>query len=116
MRDLVLQASGFLAIAVAIVHGVLGESRVFAHARIEPPAAKLLIRLVWQAGTVAWVGGGVLLICAGWFFPAPARQATILVLAVVFATAALGNAWATRGQHYGWMAMAVVVAMALAGL
>lgn len=116
MRDIVLQLSGVLAVATAITHGVLGETRVFARARIEPPAMKLLIHLVWQAGTVAWIGGGVLLICAGWFFPAPARQATILVLAIVFSAAALGNAWATRGRHFGWMAMAVVVLLALGGL
>ncbi|MFX6035977.1 hypothetical protein ABTE74_21575, partial [Acinetobacter baumannii] len=79
MRDIVLQASGVLAIAVAIIHGVLGASRGFAHARIEPPAATLLIRLVWQCGTVAWIGGGVLLVCAAWMFPDPARRATILV-------------------------------------
>ncbi|QCI66629.1 hypothetical protein [Phreatobacter stygius] len=116
MRDVLLLLSGCLAVAIAITHGVLGETRVFARARIEPPATKLLIHLVWQAGTVAWIGGGVLLICAGWFFVDPARRATILVLAVVFASAALANAWATRGRHYGWMGMALVVVLALAGL
>lgn len=30
MRDIVLQLSGVLAVATAITHGVLGETRVFA--------------------------------------------------------------------------------------
>src|SRR3982074_3452658 len=64
MRDLLLQCSGVAAIAVALIHGVLGETKVFARATIEPPRLRKLIRLVWQAGTVAWVGGGVLLIAA----------------------------------------------------
>jgi hypothetical protein len=64
MRDLLLQCSGVAAIAVALIHGVLGETKVFARATIEPPRLRQLIRLVWQAGTVAWIGGGVLLIAA----------------------------------------------------
>src|SRR5580698_6658574 len=66
MRDLLLQCSGIAAIVVAIIHGVLGETKVFARATIEPPRLRTLIRLVWQAGTVAWIGGGVLLIAAPW--------------------------------------------------
>ena len=64
MRDLLLQCAGLLTIAVAIVHGVLGETKVFARARIEPERLRTLIRLVWQASTVAWIGGGVLLLAA----------------------------------------------------
>jgi hypothetical protein len=36
MRDLFLQAAGIAAIAVALIHGILGEVRVFARATIEP--------------------------------------------------------------------------------
>ena len=51
MRDILLQCSGVAAIAVALIHGVLGETKVFARATIEPPRLRTLIRLVWQAGT-----------------------------------------------------------------
>ena len=59
-----LQCAGVAAIVVALIHGVLGETKVFARATIEPPRLRTLIRLVWQAGTVAWIGGGVLLVAA----------------------------------------------------
>jgi hypothetical protein len=36
MRDSLLYASGTLGLAAAFVHGLLGETRVFARARIEP--------------------------------------------------------------------------------
>ena len=36
MRDLILQCAGVAAIAVALIHGVLGETKVFARATIEP--------------------------------------------------------------------------------
>ena len=115
MRDLLLQCSGIAAIAVARIHGVLGETRVFARATIEPPRLRNLIRLVWQAGTVAWIGGGVLLVAAPWMASEPARHWIIATLAVVYGFAAFANAWATRGRHFGWMAMSAVVALAVAG-
>ena len=115
MRDLLLQISGVVAIAVALIHGVLGETRVFARATIEPPRLRDLIRLVWQTSTVAWIGGGVLLISAPWMASEPARHWIVVTLACVFAFAALCNALATRGRHFGWMALSAVVALAVAG-
>ena len=115
MRDILLQCSGAAAIVVALIHGVLGETKVFARATIEPPRLRNLIRLVWQAGTVAWIGGGILLIAAPWMASAPARHWIVATMAIVFAFAAVANAWATRGRHFGWMAMSAVVALAMAG-
>jgi hypothetical protein len=45
----------------------------------------------------------------------PARHWIIVTMACVFAFAALGNAFATRGRHFGWMALSAVVALAIAG-
>jgi hypothetical protein len=115
MRDLLLQTSGLAAIAAALIHGVLGETKVFARASIEPPRLKTLIRLVWQAGTVAWIGGGVLLIAAPWMASEPARHWIVVTFACVFGFAALANAFATRGRHFGWMALTAVVGLAVAG-
>lgn len=115
MRDLLLQCAGVAAIAVALIHGILGETKVFARATIEPPRLRQLIRLVWQAGTVAWIGGGVLLIAAPSMGSEPARHWIIVTLAAVFGFAALANAWAMRGRHFGWVALSGVVALAVAG-
>ena len=115
MRDILLQCAGVVAIAVALIHGVLGETKVFVRATIEPPRLRTLIRLVWQAGTVAWIGGGALLIAAPWMASEPARHWIVATMAIVFAFGAFGNAWATRGRHVGWMALSAVVALAVAG-
>jgi len=116
MRDLAMQVSGVLAIVVAVAHGVLGETRVFARAQIEPPWARRLVYAVWQCSTVAWLGGGVLLFAVPLLSPEAARRLTILVLAAVYGAGVIGNAWATRGRHFGWMAMAGVIVLALCGL
>jgi hypothetical protein len=115
MRDLLLQCSGLTAIAVALIHGTLGETRVFVRATIEPPRLRTLIRGVWQAGTVAWMGGGVLLLAAPWLASESARHWIVVTMAGVFGFAALANAWALRGRHFGWMLLSAVVAMAVAG-
>jgi hypothetical protein len=115
MRDVLLQCSGAAAIAAAVIHGVLGETKVFKRATIEPARLRTLIRLVWQAGTVAWIGGGVLLIAAPLMSSEPARHWIVVTLAGVFGFAAMANAWATRGRHFGWVALSSVVALAVAG-
>ena len=43
MRDVLLQTAGIATLAVALVHGILGETRVFARARIEPERLRTLI-------------------------------------------------------------------------
>ena len=115
MRDLLLQCSGVAAIAVALIHGVLGETRVFARATIEPPRLRKLIRLVWQAGTVAWIGGGVLLIAAPLLGSESARHWIVATIVIVYAFAIAANAWWSRGKGFGWKALSVVVVLAVAG-
>ncbi|WGR94696.1 hypothetical protein MTX26_01145 [Bradyrhizobium sp. ISRA443] len=115
MRDYLLQGAGVIAIIISLIHGVLGELRIFARATVEPPRLRLLLRLVWQAGTVAWIGGGVLLVVAPAMASDAARHWIVATLAVVFGCAALANAIATRGRHFGWIGMSVVVALAIAG-
>ena len=116
MRDLALQAAGVLAIVVAIVHGVIAELRVFTTAHIEPRGTRRLLRLIWQASTVDWIGIGVLLIAAPWLDSQVARHWVIAVAVVVYGYAAAGNAVANRGRHPGWILMSCVVALALTGL
>ena len=115
MRDLLLQCSGVAAIVVALIHGVLGETKVFARATIEPPRLRTLIRLVWQAGTVAWIGGGVLLIAAPWMASESGAALDRGDARGGVRLAAFANAWAMRGRHFGWVALSAVVALAVAG-
>jgi hypothetical protein len=116
MRDLALQAAGVLAILVAVVHGAIAELRVFATARIEPRGTRRLLRMVWQASTIDWIGIGVLLMATPALGSQVARQWIIAVAVVVYGFAAVGNAVVTRGRHIGWVLMLTVIALALAGL
>ncbi len=116
MRDLALQAAGALAIIVAIAHGIIAERRIFPRLSIEPQRTRRLLRMVWQASTVDWIGIAVLLIAAPALGSPAARQWVIAVAVVVYGYASIGNAIASRGRHIGWCLMGSVVALALLGL
>lgn len=116
MRDLALQAAGVLAILVAIAHGVIAELQVFSRARIEPQQTRRLLRMVWQASTLAWIAIGLLLIAVPTLGSETARRSIIGVAVAVYGYAAVGNAIVTHGRHLGWCLMLGVVALALIGL
>jgi hypothetical protein len=116
MRDLAEQLAGILAVAAAVLHGVLGETKVFARARIEPEWVRRLIRLVWQWGTIACVSLAILLIAAPKLGSDAARNWIIATSIVTFGFGAVANAWATRGQHFGWVVLTIVVGLAAIGL
>src|SRR5436309_14464717 len=102
MRDLVLQCAGVAGIAVALIHGALGETKVFAKATIQPESLRTLIRLVWQAGTVAWSGGGLLLIAAPSFGSGSARHSSVVTTVAGYACAAAANCWRSRACGLCW--------------
>src|SRR5262245_38221988 len=116
MRDFFLCASGVVVLAAAFVHGLLGETHVFARARIEPERLRGLIRLVWQCSAVAWAGVAVLLIAAPWMGSQMARHWIVGTAVVIYGFGAIVNAWVLRGRHFGWILLAIIVALALAGL
>ena len=115
MRDILLQCAGALAIAAALIHGVLSETKVFPRVTIEPKGLRTLFRFVWQIPTVAWIACGVLLIALPSFASETARHWMVATFAVLFAFSALGNALGTRGKHFGWMVLGAVTALAVAG-
>jgi hypothetical protein len=116
MRDLALQAAGVLAILVAIGHGAIAELHVFARAQIEPRGTRRLLRMVWQASTIDWIGIGALLIAVPLLGAEAARPWIVALAVIVYGYAAVGNAIVTRGRHVGGFLMGVVVALALLGL
>ena len=72
------------------------------------------MRMVWQAST-NWIALGLLLIATPAFDSQAARRWVIAVAATAFAYAAIGNAFATRGRHVGWILMCAVVVLTLLG-
>ncbi len=119
MTDWAMMIAGVLAMATAVFHGWLGEVRVMGPVlgalRGQPAPAgsrrlHWLIRLSWQAGSVAWFGGGAIL--AAWPWVADKRSLVFLVLAAVFAFGAAGNAIILRGRYPGWVLLTAAATLA----
>jgi hypothetical protein len=115
MRDVLLECAGFVAVAAALTHGVLSETRVFPRVRIEPQRLRTLFRLVFQLPTVDWICCGALLIAAPSVASEAARHWIVATVAVMLAFSALANALGTRGKHFGWMVLGAAAALAVAG-
>jgi hypothetical protein len=115
MHDMFLWLAGIGAIVAAVIHGVLGETRVFARATIEPPRLRTLIRICWQIGTVGWICGGILLMAAPSTASVSARHWIVVTMCAMYCFGMIGNFWVFRGRHFGWAALGAVIAMAAAG-
>jgi hypothetical protein len=116
MSDLLVQSAGVLGVAVALLHGYLGETKVFAKARIEPAGARRITRAVWHNSVVAWIAMGALLALAPALGSERTRYCIIAASVAIYGSAAIANAWATRGRHFGWAALTFVTGLAIAGL
>jgi len=115
MRDILLQCAGFVAVAAALTHGVLSETKLFPRVNIEPQRLRTLFRLVFQLPTVDWICCVALLIAAPSMASEPARHWIVVTVVVVFAFSALANALGTRGKHFRWTVLGAAAVLAAAG-
>jgi len=115
MDHFLMQVGGAVGAATGVIHGYLGEKKLFALAKIEPPYARQMARLGWQCGAVAWVAMGVLLVFAAGFQSPDARRAVIAASVIVYLTGAVGNAMATKGRHFGWAILALTIGLVQTG-
>jgi hypothetical protein len=66
--------------------------------------------------TFAWLVGGLALIAAAFCHGPDVKLATGLLVGSLYLFGAVGNAWATRGRHPGWMLMAAAAVLIAYGL
>ena len=123
-QDIALVAAGVIGGGTAVVHGVLVQRlmvRPLAASlagKPTPGAIRRLVPLLLHFSTIAWFLGGLVLVAAAVRLDGGARLASGLFVGATYLFGALGNLWATRGRHPGWMLMAaalVLIAFGLAG-
>ena len=117
-HDCALALAGLIGGGTALVHGILTQrlmvrpvgAALGADSNISAPARKL-VPVLLHFSTFAWFLGGLALIAAAAWLGSEAKLATGLLVGSLFLFGAVGNAWATRGRHPGWMLMAAAVAL-----
>ena len=108
LHDWALIVAGIIGSGVAILHGVLTQRLVvgpvseLARTRVHPTIQRLLAGLM-QFSTFNWFIGGLALIVAACAFGPEGRLATGVLVGSSYLFGAVGNLWATRRWHPGWV-------------
>ena len=119
--DLAFAIAGVIGSLSAIVHGVLTQ-RFMVRPIQELTAAKLspairrLVAVLLQFSTFVWLAGGIALIVAARSLDGEARFATGVMVGSTYLFATIGNFWATRGRHPGWVLFGVALLLIVYGL
>ena len=123
-QDAALGMAGVIGCCVAVFHGILVQRLMvrplegfFLTDKRTASSVKKLVPLLLHFSTISWFLGGVALIAAANWFEQGARLAIGLFVGSLYLFGALGNLWATRGSHPGWMlltAALILIAFALA--
>jgi hypothetical protein len=122
-HDVALGMAGVVGSGVAVVHGILVqrlmvkpfEEFFLTDKRIAAPIRRIVPGLL-QFSTFNWFVGGLALIIAANAFEQEARLATGLLVGSSYLFGALGNLWATRGRHPGWMLYALALVLIVFGV
>ena len=122
-HDAALGMAGIIGSGVAVVHGVLVQrlmvrplqAAILADKRIAAPVRKLVPPLL-HFSTFGWFLGGLALIAAAVWFDREARLAAGAFVGALYVFGAVGNFWATRGRHPGWMLLAAALVLIVLGL
>ena len=117
-QDTALVLAGGIGLSVALVHGVLMQRHMVrpigrllaAHSRTSP-ALITLVPLLLHYSTISWFLGGAVLIAAGLWLEPDSRLAIAALIGALYLYGAIGNLWATRGRHPGWMLLAAAVVL-----
>lgn len=120
-HDFALVLAGIIGSAVAIVHGVLVQ-RMMVRPVAVTSSGKLrgatlrLIAALLHFSTFNWFVGGLALICTALAFGTQAKIAVGVLVGSSYLFGALGNLWATRGRHPGWVLYGITVGLIVYGL
>ena len=116
VADISVLLAGVMGAALAVAHGFVMQRRMItplkAHmkaTRVLPKPLERLVAPLLHVSTLAWFLGGVALILASWRPLDPLRPVVMVIVGLFYLYAAIANALATRGRHFGWVVMAIAV-------
>ena len=122
-QDAALEMAGVIGCCVAVFHGILVQrlmvrpfEEFFLTDKRTAASVRRLVPLLLHFSTISWFLGGLALIAAANWFRQDARLATGLFVGSLYLFGVLGNLWATRGRHPGWMLMAAALILIVFGV
>ncbi len=115
MNDYLLYGAGGLGIVVALVHGHIGRTRLLPPLTGIPAVHRRVLGAVFQLSTLYWFVGGLVLMAVPVLPDYLPRPFAVYGVAFLFFSGAVGNFWATRGRHIGWVLLGLSTVMAVLG-
>jgi hypothetical protein len=122
-QDAALGMAGVIGCCVAVFHGILTQrpmvrplEEFFLTDKRISASIKRLVPLLLHFSTISWFLGGLAVIVAANWFEQSAKLATGLFVGSLYLFGALGNLWATRGRHPGWLLMAAALMLIAFGV
>ena len=114
VQNALFVSAGTVGIAVSVIHGVLMQrlmiSPILAGDDL-PGRSRRIFPLLMHFSTAVWFLAGVGLVFASLCLPLSTTMVIAYVTALVYALGAFANFWGTRGRHFGWIPLAVSVAL-----
>lgn len=121
-HNLALGVAGLIGAVVAVMHGLIVQRLMVEplsqRAAADPPISPVVRRLIsplLHFSTVVWFAGGIALIFAT-SLDSQARLCIGLLVGGTYLFGAVGNFWATRGRHPGWILMALALVLITFGV
>lgn len=121
MNDYLLFGAGGLGVLVALVHGHIGRTRLLPPLTGVPGVPGVpdvhgrVLGAVFQLSTLYWIAGGLILMAVPLLPDHLPRPFAVYAVAFLFVSGAVGNFWATRGRHIGWVLLGFSSTMAVLG-
>ena len=121
-HDVALGLAGLIGSGVAVVHGILTQRlmvepfRAMASTAHTPSTIRRLVPGMLHFSTYNWFLGGLALLVASLWLGPQARLATALLVGSSYLFGAVGNFWATRGRHPGWVLYAIALGLIVYGV
>ncbi len=116
LTDTLLVAGGSLGIFVSFVHGFIGETKVARLATHPQISSKRVIHALIFLSAVYWFLGGTLIVAAPFLLDKSATLLSAIIVCTMYGTGAAGNFWATKGNHIGWVLLAIATALIALGM
>ncbi|MEL7024408.1 MAG: hypothetical protein AAGL69_11740 [Pseudomonadota bacterium] len=109
MTNMFWFAGGLLGLSVALVHASIGQRLIVAPTEGLSEVRARVLTGVFHLSSVYWFALGAAVAIAGVMQPGVWQRPVAWVTLLIYATGATANFWATRGRHFGWVALAVSV-------
>ncbi|MEM9385509.1 MAG: hypothetical protein AAGA68_10640 [Pseudomonadota bacterium] len=111
-----LFSGGALGSVVAVVHAVLGQRLILRQVSGLSAVGKRVLLAVFHLSSLYWALAGLLMMWLALAAPKEHVRPLGIVVMVIYLSRAIGNFWATRGRHFGWVLLTVCGALVGAGV